>query len=76
MATGQLSAVTAPSQALRFLSDSAAYWDEQLARALVTNDTTRHSELNAEFLLERRHGGVSSPIVSSEIHNSRKPGHP
>ncbi|KAF0290330.1 39S ribosomal protein L4, mitochondrial [Amphibalanus amphitrite] len=67
------------SQALRLLSDSAADWDGQLARALVTYNTTRHSELKespAEFLLQRKHGGVSGPIVSSEIQNSWKPGHP
>ncbi|KAF0310025.1 Gag-Pol polyprotein [Amphibalanus amphitrite] len=67
------------SQALRLLSDSAADWDGQLAGALVTYNTTRHSELKespAEFLLQRKHGGVSGPIVSSEIQNSWKPGHP
>ena len=66
-------------QALRLLSDSAGNWDEHLARALVTYNTTRHAELKespAEFLLRHQHADASSPIVSSETQNSWKPGHP
>ena len=67
------------SQALRLLTDSEINWDEKLARAMVTYNTTRHSELKespSEFLLRQKHAIVTGPIASSRTQRSWKPGHP